>query len=61
MDKKKKAAPSGNGKNKCQRKDKDFVSQLKTIFHYLQNHIATASMVSAATGIDHKNICRYRF
>jgi len=35
-------------------------SQLKTVFFYLQNHSATASMVSAATKIPHKNICRYK-
>lgn len=46
--------------HKRQGKDTDFKSQLKTIFHYLQNHIATASMVSAATGIPQKNICRYK-
>ena len=43
-----------------QNKDKDFKTQLKTIFQYLQEHIATASMVSAATGIPQKNICRYK-
>jgi hypothetical protein len=46
--------------HKRQGKDTDFKSQLKTIFQYLQEHIATASMVSAATGIPHKNICRYK-
>lgn len=35
-------------------------SQLQTIFHYLQEHIATASMVADATGIYQKNICRYK-
>jgi hypothetical protein len=35
-------------------------TQLKTIFHYLQNHICTASMISKATGIPQKNICRYK-
>ncbi len=33
---------------------------LKTIFHYLQEHIATASMISQATGIPQKNICRHK-
>ena len=37
-----------------------FKNQLKTIFQYLQEHIATASMISAATGIPQKNICRYK-
>ena len=54
---------STNNKNplhKRQCKDTDFKSQLKTIFQYLQEHIATASMVSAATGIPQKNICRFK-
>ena len=46
--------------NQEQSKDKVFLSQQKTIFHYLQKHTATASMVSAATGIPQKNICRYK-
>lgn len=41
-------------------KEQVFRTQLKTIFQYLQEHIATASMVSAATGIPQKNICRYK-
>ena len=49
-----------NSLHKRQGKDTDFKSQLKTIFQYLQKHIATASMVSAATGIPQKNICRYK-
>jgi DNA-binding MarR family transcriptional regulator len=35
-------------------------TQLKTIFQYLQNHIATASMTAEATGIPQKSICRYK-
>lgn len=35
-------------------------TQLKTIFHYLQNHTATASMTAEATGIPQKSICRYK-
>lgn len=35
-------------------------NQLQTIFEYLQNHVATASMVSEATGVPQKNICRYK-
>jgi len=46
--------------HKRQGKDNDFKSQLKTIFQYLQKHVATASMVSAATGIPQKNICRFK-
>jgi hypothetical protein len=51
---------NNNPLHKRQGKDTDFKSQLKTIFQYLQEHIATASMVSAATGIPQKNICRYK-
>lgn len=46
--------------NKRRDKDNAFYNQLKTIFQYLQSHIATSSMVSAATGIPQKNICRYK-
>ena len=35
-------------------------TQIKTIFHYLQNHIATASMVSSVLNIPQKNITRYK-
>ncbi len=41
-------------------KDTKFRSQMQTIFHYLSEHVATASMVSDATGIAQKNICRYK-
>ncbi len=34
--------------------------QKKTIFHYLQDNIATSSMVSDATGVPQKSICRYK-
>ena len=36
------------------------LNQLQTIFQYLQQHDATASMVSDATGIYQKNICRFK-
>lgn len=44
------------------RQDKDISStnQLQTIFSYLQNHIATASMVTVATGVPQKCITRYK-
>ena len=45
---------------KRQGKDTDFKNQLRTIFEYLKENIATASMVSAVTGIPQKNICRYK-
>ena len=37
-----------------------FKTQEHTIFQYLQNHIATASMVAYATGVPQKSICRYK-
>lgn len=43
-----------------QAQDTKRVSQLKTIFLHLQENIATASMVSEATGIPQKNITRYK-
>lgn len=46
--------------DKGQGKDKKHLNQLQTIFEYLQKHIATASMVSHATGVPQKNICRYK-
>lgn len=45
---------------KVQSKDKFITNQLQTIFYYLMNNVATASMVSEATGIPQKNICRYK-
>ena len=41
-------------------KDNPHHNQLQTIFQYLQEHDATASMVSDATGVPQKNICRYK-
>ena len=35
-------------------------TQLQTIFLYLKENNATASMVADATGIYQKNICRYK-
>jgi len=35
-------------------------TQLRIVFEYLQNNVATASMVSKATGVSQKNICRYK-
>jgi len=49
--------------NQYEPKDKQLKrrrTQLKTIFGYLKNHTATASMVEAATGVKQKNICRYK-
>lgn len=41
-------------------KDNSHATQLKTIFQYLQKHVATASMVSHATNVPQKCICRYK-
>lgn len=41
-------------------KDNTALTQKQTIFLYLKENIATASMVSQATGIPQKNICRYK-
>lgn len=41
-------------------KDTPHTNQLQTIFQYLLENIATASMVSQATAIPQKNICRYK-
>lgn len=49
-----------NSPNKRQGKDKSKRTQLETIFYFLQDHIATASMVTEATGIPQKNITRYK-
>lgn len=46
--------------HKEQGKDKLKPTQQQTIFHYLKCHIATNTMVSMATGIPQKNICRYK-
>lgn len=51
---------TNNPLQKSQNKGNSHRSQLKTIFQYLQERIATASMISAATGIPQKNICRYK-
>jgi Fic family protein len=46
--------------HKEQGEGKERANQIKTIFQYLETHIATASMVSKATGVPQKNICRYK-
>lgn len=51
---------SPNILHKRQCKDMHFENELQTIFHYLQEHIATASMASQATGVPQKNLCRYK-
>jgi hypothetical protein len=49
-----------NPLHKGQDKNKQFRTQLQTIFEYLHEHIATASMVTDATGVPQKNITRYK-
>jgi hypothetical protein len=45
---------------KGQGKNTTFGSQEKIIFYFLQKQTATATMVSCATGIAQKNICRLK-
>lgn len=47
-------SPKGQGKNN------DFNTQTKIIFHYLSKFTATNTMVSRATGVTQKNICRIK-
>ena len=51
---------SGNNLLNRQGKDNSDQSQLQTIFQFLFENTATASMVSDNTGIYQKNICRYK-
>lgn len=46
--------------HKRQGKVKGFKKEEQTIFYYLKNTVATASMITKATGIPQKNICRYK-
>ena len=46
--------------HKEQGKSKLKFNQLQTIFQYLNEHVATASMVSEVTKVPQKNICRYK-
>lgn len=41
-------------------KDNYFETQAKTIFLFLKEYTATASMVTECTGVPQKNICRYK-
>jgi hypothetical protein len=51
---------TSNNSNFMQGKNKIVKNQLQTIFEYLSKNIATATMVSDATGVPQKNICRYK-
>lgn len=47
-------------KSNSHSKDSSHLNQLQTIFQFLVENVATASMVAGATGIYQKNICRYK-
>lgn len=49
-----------NPQHKRQCEGNTHFNQLQTIFQYLKDQEATASMVADATGIYQKNICRYK-
>ncbi|CAM1352369.1 hypothetical protein [Tenacibaculum insulae] len=49
-----------NTANKKQSKGSNHKTQLKTIFNYLQNNLATATMVFTETGVPQKCITRYK-
>lgn len=51
---------STNPQHKGQSKSNSHLNQLQTIFQYLKKHTATASMVTDATGVPQKCICRYK-
>jgi len=40
--------------------DLKVTTQLSAVVKYLKSNVATASMISEATGIPQKNICRYK-
>ncbi|MDD2304490.1 MAG: hypothetical protein PHP53_07325 [Prolixibacteraceae bacterium] len=54
--------PASPSKDLCTIEDKGTThqTQIQTIFSYLHDHVATASMVTDATGIPQKNITRYK-
>lgn len=60
MNKKTKPTSTPNITLNSQSKSNKFKTELKTIFEYLKRKICTASMLSEATGIKQKNICRYK-
>lgn len=49
-----------NHSPKGHRKNNDFKTQTKIILQFLTKHTATNTMVSRATGIPQKNICRIK-
>ncbi len=38
----------------------DKPNETQVVFDYLQAHIATATMITAATGVVQKSVCRYK-
>lgn len=55
-----KKTQSLNNKIIIQGKNTKKVSERKIIFEYLQSHAATNTMISVATGVKQKNICRIK-
>ena len=49
-----------NADTNGQGKVKQFQNQFNTIFQYLKQNTATASMVTEATCVPQKSICRYK-
>lgn len=47
---------SGGGQGKTSER----ITQIKTIFEFLKSEVATASMITAATGVPQKCITRYK-
>lgn len=56
----KKERPALRPTSQQQFKGNQNLTEEQTIFLYLKDHVATASMVSEATGVKQKNICRYK-
>lgn len=50
--------PSNTFNSPC--KGNNWVNQQQNIFEFLQKNVAPALMITAATGVPQKNICRYK-
>ena len=57
MDRKKKAAPTGNGKPKRLLKDNEFQNQRKIVYQSFFENPQTMKEVDKSTGIMRENIC----
>ena len=44
----------------CNSKDTNFLSEEQVFFDYLQDHVASCTMVCAETGLPQKNATRYK-